>query len=271
MPAWASSWRSSTITRATGPGTAPTHTRADTSRIAGLAARSAEGAPHSQPVRAASTLFIGTACSVPSRCTATRRRAQRRRGELVEDYGIDRVGSSDFPGLNVAHTFRGTAAVEASDLCVASSRRCRAGGRSARSAAAADVDGRDGVGGGRASAGVRVVGCVGVGTMAGVALGDLVGGHRRCFARTRGGCPWASSSTTSAASHARRVHRMLTVAEADVATLSVALWRIRRRCGGGGCCSPPSRRCCWCASPPTRAPVGLSSPCCATAISTGAC
>ena len=205
MPAWASSWRSSTTTRATGPGTAPTHTRADTSRIAGLAARSAEGAPHSQPVLAASTLFIGTACSAPSPCTATRRRAQRRRGELVEDYGIDRVGSSDFPGLNVAHTFRGTAPVEASDLRVASSRRCRADGRSARSAAAADVDGRDGVGGDRALAGVRVVGCVGVGTMAGVALGDLVGGHRRFAAHERaGGCPWASSSTTSAASHARR-------------------------------------------------------------------
>ena len=28
--------------------------------------------------------------------------AQRRRCELVEDYGIDRVGSSDIPGLNVA-------------------------------------------------------------------------------------------------------------------------------------------------------------------------
>ena len=32
--------------------------------------------------------------------------AQRRRCELVEDYGIDRVGSSDIPGLNVAELLR---------------------------------------------------------------------------------------------------------------------------------------------------------------------
>jgi hypothetical protein len=53
-------------------------------------------------------------------------------------------------------------------------------------------------------AGVRVVGRHGVGPLVGVALGDLVGGHRRVAAfEPAGGSARPAASSPSAASHGR--------------------------------------------------------------------